>query len=62
MNSLVWKLLFVAVFAHFPNATGVANVAQYANRIKRMPAWITPSTCGAGFVELVDALLAARQE
>lgn len=45
------------MFAHFPHSVGVANVAQYANRIRSMPAWITPSHCGAGFVELADALL-----
>lgn len=50
------------MFAHFPNSVGVANVAQYADRITAMPAWVTPSHCGAGFVELVDALLAARRE
>ncbi len=50
------------MFAHFPHSVGVANVAQYADRIRSMPAWVTPSQCGAGFVELADALLAARRE
>jgi HAD superfamily hydrolase (TIGR01484 family) len=49
------------MFAFFPNAVGVANVRDAAHRIKALPAWITPSRAGAGFVELAQALLAARR-
>ncbi len=48
------------MFGYFPNAVGVANVSDYADRIERLPAWVTPSPCGAGFVELAEALLQAR--
>ncbi|MCD6681598.1 MAG: HAD-IIB family hydrolase [Burkholderiaceae bacterium] len=48
------------MFAFFPNAVGVANVADFAGRIEAMPAWITPSRAGAGFAELAQRLLEAR--
>ena len=46
------------MFAYFPNAVGVANVAAFLDRIPTPPAWITRRSAGEGFVELVDALLA----
>jgi len=48
------------MFAYFPNAVGVANVRAFADRIARLPAYVTEREAGAGFVELVDALTAAR--
>ncbi len=48
------------MFEFFPNAVGVANVIAFAGRIEHLPAWVTPSPCGAGFVELAEALLQAR--
>ncbi len=48
------------MFAFFPNAVGVANVLDARARLSALPAWITPSRAGAGFVELARALLAAR--
>lgn len=48
------------MFGFFPNAVGVANVADFADRIAHKPAWITPSRSGAGFVELARALIDAR--
>jgi HAD superfamily hydrolase (TIGR01484 family) len=47
------------MFAYFPNAVGVANVRAFLDRIATPPAWITRAEAGEGFVELVDALLAA---
>lgn len=47
------------MFAYFPHAVGVANVRAFLDRIASPPAWITRAEAGAGFVELVDALLAA---
>jgi hypothetical protein len=38
---------------------GVANVRAFLDRIATPPAWITRAEAGEGFVELVDALLAA---
>ncbi len=48
------------MFGHFPHAVGVANVLTLRDRMRALPAWITPSPAGAGFVELARHLLAAR--
>jgi HAD superfamily hydrolase (TIGR01484 family) len=48
------------MFAFFPNAVGVANIADFADRLTVLPAYVTRGRCGAGFVELTDALIAAR--
>ncbi len=48
------------MFAHFPNAVGVANVRDFAGRLGAEPAWVTEHPGGDGFAELADALLAAR--
>ncbi|GAC1358467.1 MAG: HAD-IIB family hydrolase [Polyangiales bacterium] len=50
-----------ACFAAFPTSFGVANVARWAPRLSLPPRWITPSPMGAGFAELVAAILAARE-
>jgi len=49
------------MFGFFPNAVGVANVTDFAEIMPRLPAWITTARSGAGFVELAEALLAARR-
>jgi hypothetical protein len=46
------------MFAFFPNAVGVANVREFADRIATLPAYITQAEAGAGFAELADLLLA----
>jgi hypothetical protein len=48
------------MFGYFPHAVGVANVLAFRDRMRALPAWITPSRAGAGFVELAQHLLAAR--
>ncbi|MBM3572287.1 MAG: HAD-IIB family hydrolase [Alphaproteobacteria bacterium] len=48
------------MFAFFPNAIGVANLTDFADRLSAKPRWITAAPRGAGFVELAEALLAAR--
>ncbi len=48
------------MFAHFPNAVGVANVRDFEGRLAEQPAYVTEARAGAGFAELADALLAAR--
>jgi hydroxymethylpyrimidine pyrophosphatase-like HAD family hydrolase len=48
------------MFRHFPNAVGVANVREFLDRLQHRPAWITDAKGGAGFAEVVAALLAAR--
>jgi len=47
------------MFAHFPNAVGVANVRDFAG-LAAEPAWVTEARGGAGFAELAAALLEAR--
>jgi HAD superfamily hydrolase (TIGR01484 family) len=46
------------MFAFFPNAVGVANVREFADRIATLPAYVTSAEAGAGFAELAAALLA----
>lgn len=48
------------MFGFFPNSVGVANVADFAGRLDAEPAWVTRGRAAAGFLELADALLAAR--
>jgi len=45
------------MFAYFPNAVGVANVAPFLDRIATPPAYVTTREAGAGLVELADFLL-----
>ena len=46
------------MFAYFPNAVGVANVREFADRIATLPAYVTNEESGAGFAQLADVLLA----
>lgn len=48
------------MFGHFPHSVGVANVARFVPQLSHLPCYITPSERGAGFAEVVDALLATR--
>jgi HAD superfamily hydrolase (TIGR01484 family) len=48
------------MFGFFPNAVGVANVRDFGDLVTSLPRWITQRRAGAGFVELAEALLAAR--
>ncbi|WP_425066836.1 HAD family hydrolase [Reyranella sp.] len=48
------------MFGYFPNAVGVANVVDFADLLEHRPRWVTSGRSGAGFVELAQALLAAR--
>jgi hypothetical protein len=48
------------MFGHFPHSVGVANVARFLPSLSHPPRYITPSERGAGFAEVVDALLATR--
>jgi HAD superfamily hydrolase (TIGR01484 family) len=48
------------MFGFFPNAVGVANVADFADRLAHRPRWITTARSGAGFVELARALIDAK--
>ncbi len=48
------------MFARFPLAIGVANLRRFTAELTVWPAYITQAERGAGFAEVVDALLAAR--
>ena len=48
------------MFAHFPHAVGVANVRAFAGRLDHEPAYVTNAEAGAGFCEVVEALLSVR--
>lgn len=48
------------MFGYFPHAVGVANVLEFRDQLTARPRWVTPSSGAAGFVELAEALLAAR--
>ena len=48
------------MFGHFPHSVGVANVARFRDALAHHPRYVTPGERGAGFAEVVDAVLAAR--
>ena len=45
------------MFEAFELTVGVANVADYADRMEHLPRWITDGRGGHGFCELADAIL-----
>ena len=49
-----------SMFAAFPLAVGVANLAPQADRLAHRPRWLTRAGHGEGFVEFANHLLAAR--
>lgn len=48
------------MFGHFPHSVGVANVARFWAALSHHPRFVTQGERGAGFAEVVDALLSAR--
>jgi HAD superfamily hydrolase (TIGR01484 family) len=48
------------MFRFFPHSIGVATVASYLDRLAAPPRYVTQGPGGAGFVEVAEALLAAR--
>ena len=48
------------MFASFPLSVGVANIVDVADRLRHWPAYVTTFERGRGFVEVAEALLAAR--
>jgi HAD superfamily hydrolase (TIGR01484 family) len=50
------------MFAHFPMACGVANVARYQSVMKRFPAFVASKEGGAGFAEIAEAAISKRKE
>ncbi len=49
------------MFDFFPFACGVANVRDFAARMKALPAFVSEARGGAGFVEIANRILSARQ-
>ena len=47
------------MFGFFPHAVGVANILAFGARVDPLPAYICRQRCGAGFNEIVNAVLAA---
>ena len=48
------------MFASFPLSVGVANIVDFADRLQRWPAYVTAFDRGRGFIEVAEAVLAAR--
>ena len=48
------------MFGFFANSVGVANFADFRHVVTTPPKWITRRAGGAGFAEVVDAVLMAR--
>ncbi|AOK57600.1 HAD family hydrolase [Burkholderia stagnalis] len=50
------------MFEFFAHTVGVSTVTAYLDQIPVAPRWITRGPGGAGFVEIADAVLAARRQ
>jgi hypothetical protein len=50
-----------ALFRHFRHSVGVANIRRCADQLRHRPRYITRAERGAGFAEVAQALLQARQ-
>jgi HAD superfamily hydrolase (TIGR01484 family) len=48
------------MFAAFPLSVGVANIVDFADRLRQWPAYVTALDRGRGFIEVAETLLAAR--
>lgn len=48
------------MFDYFPAAVGVANLRDLAHRCPSLPKWITEAPQSKGFIELAEAILAAK--
>jgi len=48
------------MFAAFPQSVGVANVRRFAAQLTHLPRYIAQGERGAGFAEVVKAVLSAR--
>ena len=49
-----------AMFRAFPLSVGVANLIDFADRLRDWPAFITSLDRGRGFIEVAESVLAAR--
>lgn len=49
------------MFKYFPTSVGVANLANFLDRLKKPPTYITARPSGQGFVEMATKLLESRK-
>ncbi|MGM9427066.1 HAD-IIB family hydrolase [Hydrogenophaga sp. MI9] len=49
------------MFGHFPHSVGVANVMRFWDQLVQRPRYVTQGARGAGFAEVVRAVLAAQR-
>jgi HAD superfamily hydrolase (TIGR01484 family) len=49
-----------AMFEHFPNSVGVANIRRFEAEMTHLPRYVTQSERGAGFAEVANVILQAR--
>lgn len=47
------------MFEKFPNSFGVANIKNFTDQIKTLPAFVSPSAGGDGFSEIADQVIQA---
>lgn len=45
------------MFQHFPHSVGVANIARFVPQLQHLPSYVTRGERGAGFAEVVRAVL-----
>ena len=50
------------MFEHLPLSVAVANIRRFVAQLQVLPAYVTPSERGQGFAEVVQRLLAAKQQ
>ncbi len=50
----------VLMFQHFPHSVGVANIRRFESQLAFKPRYVTQGERGAGFAEVVRAILAGR--
>jgi HAD superfamily hydrolase (TIGR01484 family) len=48
------------MFAYFPHSVGVANIKDFQTQLSAEPTYVCKARYGAGFTELAEAILAAR--
>lgn len=48
------------MFAYFSHSVGVANLANFIDRLKSPPRYLTAKPSGMGFVEMADKLMRAK--
>jgi HAD superfamily hydrolase (TIGR01484 family) len=49
------------MFGHFPHSVGVANIARFWSQLTHLPRYVACGERGAGFAEVAQAVLLARE-